>query len=179
MKHLVLLILALLGYSLGLPLLSEVNDNEKATMGPLCSYNGYWLNCSNFDTFSQLSANFRNKTYREQELLIIRPVQKLDMDGSFDLTGYDMKYSSLELANMNSFLFAPNPAQNFNPKSFYVKESNLDFRLGNGNSISLNCNNLTILSSPSILTYVRQTVIFYKVFIFYSFILTRRVCIPR
>ena len=72
---------------------------------------------------------------------------------------------------MNSFLFAPNPVQNFNPKSFYVKESNLVSRLENGNSISLNCNNLTILSSPSILTYVRQTLIFYKVFIFNSFTL--------
>ena len=152
----------LLGELIGLPLL-DIDTSER--VGPLCSYNGYWLNCSNFDTFAQLSINFRNKTYREQELLIIKPLQRLDMDESFDLTGYDMKYSSLELANMNSFLFAPNPAQNFNAKSFYIKESNLVF-LQNGRSINLNCNNLTF-SSPSIFKYIRQTVIIYKVVAFF------------
>ena len=118
------------------PLEDLDNDAFKTEkIGPLCSYNGYWLNCSNFDSFEVLSANFRNKTYREQELLIIRPLQKLDLE-ALDLTGFNMKYVSLELANINSFPYIPDPAKNLNAKSLYIKESNLEF-LHDNKSIGL------------------------------------------
>jgi hypothetical protein len=98
----------------------------------LCSYNGYWLDCNNFETFDQL--NFKNGTYREQELIKIRPLNKIDLDDTFDLTGFSMKYSSLELANIKSFPFFPNPDRNIKGKSLYFRESTIDFVL-NGRSI--------------------------------------------
>ena len=140
----------------------ELNEFNK--LAPLCSYNGYWLNCSNFDSFDVLADSFRNKTYREQELLIIRPLEKLDMDSSFDLTGYDMKYSSLSLLNINSFFYSPDPAKNINGKSLYIRESNLRFVTQKNASINLICDRLASLypTEKSILTYFRQAITLFK-----------------
>lgn len=93
---------------------------------PICSYNGYWLNCSNFDSFSQL--NFKNRTYREQELLIISPLTPLDLNEDFDLTGYDTKYSSIRFHNIKSFPFLADQTRNIKSgKSLYVTNSKLSF----------------------------------------------------
>ena len=118
---------------------TQAPASSTTRLQPICSYNGYWLNCSSFNSFEQLSANFRNGTYRPQELLIVRPNQRLDLDDSFDLTGYSMQYASLELSNINSFPFIPDPNKNINGKSLYIKESNLNF-MHNGNPVNSQCN---------------------------------------
>jgi len=144
-----------------------------------CSYNGYWLDCNNFETFDQL--NFKNGTYREQELIKIRPLNKIDLDDLFDLTGFSMKYSSLELANMKSFPFFPHPDRNIKGKSLYFRESTIDFVL-NGRSIDETvCNELRFsMDKLRFFTSFSQSIGFHKTnevrtlcpYIFYNMTLT-------
>ena len=97
----------------------------KPYVKPLCSYNGNWLNCSNFHSFSQL--NFKNNTWSRQETLIICPLERMPIDDTLDLTGYDLTWSYLKFMNINGFPLVADPARNIAGRDLWLESNELHF----------------------------------------------------